>query len=157
MTETKNLIVSMMTNSHRKLYVHGIISFYSTAIGCFIAGLCNQLKILMLAGVLDLALGYHSMILKEDSSVWSTPVVLKGTSSTRGAGNYFLRVIPSGAIAVATGNYFSIVLKADGIVVSMGQNYQGQLGDGTRSRLDYFTVVDIVPGGKSVAAGGRQS
>ena len=93
MTETKNLIVSMMTNSHRKLYVHGIISFYSTAIGCFIAGLCNQLKILMLAGVLDLALGYHSMILKEDSSVWSTPVVLKGTSSKRGAGNYFLRVM----------------------------------------------------------------
>ena len=83
-------------------------------------------------GLVKLSLGYqHSMILKEDGSVWSTtastPAGLAASSEIK---KRFVQVISSGAIAMSAGKYFSIVLKQDDSMWGMGRNYNGQLGNG---------------------------
>ena len=71
----------------------------------------------------------HSMVLKQDGSVWGTGCNKYGqlgeglTTDTRS----FVQIIPSDAIAVATGNYYSMVLKQDGSVWATGRNTYGQL------------------------------
>lgn len=53
--------------------------------------------------------------------------------------------------AIAAGNNHSLYLKSDGTVWSVGDNYGGQLGDGTRL---YKTVLRLVMSGvKAIAAG----
>ena len=106
--------------------------------------------------VAALALGdRHSMILKQDSSVWSTVVSLTGDHfSLPGAEKRFVQVIPSGATAVTAGTDYSIVLTQVGGISVIGQNNHGQLGDGTKNRKYKFTSVRIVPFAKAVAAGG---
>ena len=92
----------------------------------------------MLAGAITFALGeQHSMILKEDGSVWSTGDTLRGLSK------YFLRIIPKGVKAVAAGTSYSIVLQDDDSVWSTGNNVHGQLGDGTRTSKDTFLFVQV--------------
>ena len=109
----------------------------------------------MLADVVRLALGdQHSMILKQDGSVWSTPIHLRGLAY---GDNRFAQVILSGATAVAAGTGFSMVLKQDGSFWAMGRNYHGQLGDGTRMRQDKFFFVQAIPGAKAIAAGASHS
>ena len=62
-------------------------------------------------GVVGLAPGtFHTMLVKEDGSVWSTGVDLTGVSKQ------FVQIMPSDARAAATGNYYSLVLKRDGNV-----------------------------------------
>ena len=96
----------------------------------------------------ELALGDHSMILKEDGSVWSTGATESGLS------NHFVKMIPNGAMAVAAGTGFSIVLKKDSSVWAVGRNFRGQLGDGTKYKRDTFFFVRVIIGAKAVAAGG---
>ena len=103
--------------------------------------------------MIGLALGdQHSMILKHDGSVWSTAP--SGYSSSRRARKiFFVRVIPSGAMAVAAGTSYSFVLKQDGHLWGKGVNSSGQLGDGTRNSRDRFFFVRAIEGAKAVAAG----
>ena len=118
----------------------------------------------MLAGVIGFALGeYHSMILKQDGSVWSTSVTGGLTSpggviASVGVNKHFVQVIPSGVTAAAAGTAYSMVLKQDGTVWAMGRNARGQLGDGTKkAKKDRFSIVMMISGAKAVAAGGCHS
>ena len=109
--------------------------------------------------VVNLALGdHHSVILKQDGSVWSTAIALHGDlAASRGVSKHFALVIPSGARAVAAGTSFSVVLKQDGTVWSMGRNARGQLGDGTKASRHAFLFVKMIVGAKAVAAGSFHS
>ena len=93
------------------------------------------------------------MILKQDGSVWSTLIPLKGVDS-KGASKHFEPAILNGAVTASGGNGFSIVLKQGGSVWGAGRNNVGQLGDGTRNRKLSFHFVQMVPGAHAVAAGG---
>ena len=109
--------------------------------------------------VVSLALGdHHSVILKTDGSVWSTPIALHGDLvSARGVSKYFAQLIAGGAQAVAAGASFSLMVKQDGTVWAMGRNSRGQLGDGTKVSKDTFAFVKMLAGAKDVAAGSFHS
>ena len=108
--------------------------------------------------VVRLALGdQHSMILKQDGSLWSTTVTLLGRASARNLNKSFQLVVPSGATAVTAGDGFSLVVKQNMYVWAIGKNSKGQLGDGTKARKGTFCFVHMIPGLKDVAAGGYHS
>ena len=76
----------------------------------------------MLAGVVRLAPGsFHTMLVKEDGSVWGSGV------NSDGEGKGFMQVMESGALVAAVGNYFSIVLKDDCNLWATGTSSKGQL------------------------------
>ena len=63
---------------------------------------------------LALALGdEHSLVLKQDGSVWSTAIAFTTLNKIpdNDRTNHFMKMIPSHAIAVAAGNHFSTMLK----------------------------------------------
>ena len=98
----------------------------------------------MLSGVVGLALGdQHSMILKEDGSVWGTGKNSDGQigDGSRTSRANFVKVIPSDGQAVAAGKDHSMVLKQDGSVWATGVNDLGQLGDGSDTDKKYFASV----------------
>ena len=105
----------------------------------------------------QLSLGdQHSMILKQDGSVWSTALYLHGGRfPSLGVDKHFVRVIPSDAFAMAAGTSYSIVLKQDGSLWGMGRNFKGQLGDGTRSRKEQFFLVQKFASAQKAVAAGR--
>ena len=99
----------------------------------------------MFAGLVKLSLGdQHSMILKQDGSVWSTGTVIGTGKSFRGTTNRFAQLIPSDATAVAAGSQYSMVLMKDGSVWTAGANLYGQLGDG--SQINHATFTKVVSG-----------
>ena len=123
---------------------------------CFLYALL--FKHLMSAGFVAFALGgQHSMILKQDGSVWSTGISLRGSGPSAGSSKFLVQVLPSGATAIAAGYFHSIALKEDGGVWAMGRNAKGQLGDGTAVGKAKFFFVQMIPGAKAVAAGGHHS
>ena len=98
--------------------------------------------------------GYHSIVLKQDNSVWTTGEnsygqLGYGTTTSR---SNFVQVVASGAQAIAAGHDHSMVLKQDGSVWATGRNNFGQLGDGTRTSSETFVKV-ISSGVQTVAAG----
>ncbi|AEC02727.1 fimbrillin family protein [Parasphaerochaeta coccoides] len=70
--------------------------------------------------------GRHTMILKKDGTLWATenktPVQVKGFG---GVG------FMTDVAAVSAGYDHTMILKKDGTLWGIGQNYNGQLGDGT--------------------------
>ena len=86
------------------------------------------------------------MVLTHVGSIWSTPV-------NAYSGFSFTKVFASGATTAAAGTSFSIVLKKDGYVWGVGNNLQGQLGDGTRNNRRSFLAIKKITGAKAVAAG----
>ena len=117
----------------------------------------------MLTDIVRFALGdQHSMILKQDGSVWSTSVALRGShlplrGSPHSFSKQFVNAIPSNAIAMAAGTAFSMVLRNDGSLWATGRNSKGQLGDGTQTSKDTFVFVTTIDGAKDVATGGYHS
>ena len=104
----------------------------------------------MRSGFVTLALGnQHSIILKQDGSVWSTA----NDGDDIPSEDHFAKVMSHGAIAVAAGNGFSLVLKKDDSFWVSGRNLKGQLGDGTRIKKEKFSFVQVIDGAKAVAAG----
>jgi alpha-tubulin suppressor-like RCC1 family protein len=83
--------------------------------------------------------GYHSLFLKSDGSLWGMGMDAEGQL---GDGRYAIyppgvhgveipeMIEPSNVVAIAAGQYHSLYLKSDGSLWAMGQNDQGQLGDG---------------------------
>ena len=63
-----------------------------------------------------------------------------------------MRVVSSGAKAVAAGSRHTLMLKQDGSVWGTGYNEYGQLGDG--STADRHSFVQVIPGGVKVVAAG---
>ena len=96
------------------------------------------------------------MILRQDGSIWTTPILLRGVAS-RDVGYHFLRTIPCGAKAASAGTGFSIVLMQDNSVWGTGMNSNGQLGDETKASKSAFFYVQTIIGAKNVAAGGYHS
>ena len=113
--------------------------------------ICFWIGSILTGSVVAMALGdEHSLVLKQDGSVWSTAITLNNIPYDN-ISNHFMKMITSGAIAVAAGNHFSIVLKDGGSVWSMG------LGGGKPLFKDTFCFVRVIIGAKAVVAGGRQS
>ena len=106
--------------------------------------------------------GRHSMVLTREGCVWTTgwnKYGQLGTGSTASKGHRRTRFWPeisSGAKAVAAGDVHSIMLKRDGSVWAAGRNYNGQVGDGSRTDRNRFVKV-ISSGATDVAVGGRHS
>ena len=85
----------------------------------------------------------HSMMLKQDGSVWATG---RNNDGQLGDGskidsNIFVKVFPSGVQAVIAAEYHSMLLKRDGSVWVTGFNEHGQLGDGSTDAMTRFTRV----------------
>ena len=95
------------------------------------------------SGAQDVAARSHSMVLKQDGSVWATgknDFGQLGDGSTTGS-TRFVQVVASRAKAVAASIRFSMVLKQDGKVLATGENNYGQLGDGsTADRTRFFSI-----------------
>ena len=113
----------------------------------------------MLTGfVVGFALGdQHSLILKQDGSVWSTALTLHSRFPSDKVGTHFVQVSPSDATAVAAGTSFSMVLEGDDNVLATGLDYQDQLGDGPKQKDDTFYFVRVIVGAIAVAVGGYHS
>ena len=99
----------------------------------------------------------HSIVLKQDSSVWATGWNMYGQlgdGTTADTDVYHL--VFNYAKAIAAGTRHTIVLKLDGSVWTTGYNRYGQLGDFSGSQREIFFPV-ISSGAKAVAAGGFHS
>jgi alpha-tubulin suppressor-like RCC1 family protein len=99
------------------------------------------------SGVIAIATGtYHSMALKSDGTVlaWGS-----NSNGQLGDGATTDSLVPkqisssslSGVNAIAAGAYHSLALKSDGKVWAWGNNYSGQLGDGTTT--DQYTPEQV--------------
>ena len=100
----------------------------------------------------------HSLLLKEDGSVWATGLnkygqLGDGTTTNRWG---FIQVIAKEAVVITAGKYHGMVLKKDGSVWSTGWNENGQLGDGTTTSKNSFVQV-IEKEARAIAAGIRHS
>ena len=104
------------------------------------------------------ASSYHSMVLMQDGSVWSTgnnQCGQLGDESTDPE-NSLTKVLSSGSKAISAGYEHGMVLKQDGSVWATGENNFGQLGDGSQAFRSKF--VQVISGGvQGVAAGDGHS
>lgn len=99
----------------------------------------------------------HSLILKNDGTVWafgenSKGQVGDGTSTSR---NTPVQVIGLTAITAITGGEegHSMALKNDGTVWAWGNNFNGQIGDGTTVNRKTATQVSSLTGVSSISGG----
>jgi alpha-tubulin suppressor-like RCC1 family protein len=100
----------------------------------------------------------HSLALKENGTVWAWGYNYFGQlgNDTSGAGTD--RTFPgkvanigTGAKGVAAGDDFSVALMKDGTVRSWGDNYFGQLGNGTYTPMDTPGPVSNLSNVKAIA------
>jgi alpha-tubulin suppressor-like RCC1 family protein len=123
----------------------------------------SPVQVVGLAGVVAIAGGrYHSLAVRSDGSVWAW-----GYNSDGQLGNGVTSTSPTpvptrvpgsnGIVSVAGGGFHSLALRSDGTVWSWGDNFNGQLGDGsTTARLTPVQVAGLTGVG-SIAAGGFHS
>ena len=106
------------------------------------------------------ASAYHSMVVKQDGTVWGTGSndcgqLGDGTNSDR---SHFVQVVANGASAVAVGEEHSLVLMHNGSVWATGGNSEGQLGDGTSIDAERNTFFAVLPHNvRAVAVGAYHS
>ncbi len=93
---------------------------------------------------------YHTVAVKTDGSVWSWGY---NSNGQLGDGSTITRLTPvqvkmedgtalSDVTAVVAGGYHTVALKSDGSVWAWGDNYYGQLGDGTN--VTRLTPVQVM-------------
>jgi len=116
--------------------------------------------------VIAIAAGSHSSYaLKSDGSVWAWGYNLYGQLGDNSSTNRTLPVqvsgfgTGSGVISIKAGATHTIALKADGSVWTWGENYSGQLGDGTIPYEKKVPVKVFNAGSRviAIAAGGNNS
>lgn len=77
----------------------------------------------------------HSLFLENDGSLWAIGTDFAGQLGDGGEGfniqNTPVQVVASNVTAIAGGGSHSLFLKSDGSLWAMGENNDGQLGDGT--------------------------
>ena len=106
----------------------------------------------------------HSMVLKQDGSVWSAGRNTYGqlgdgskatSTSMHRVTEDFMQAFGRDAKAIAAGLFHSMVLQRDGTVWATGRNDYGQLGD--RSMICKKLFVRVTTGAQAVAVGGFHS
>ena len=106
----------------------------------------------------------HSLAVKQDGTVWAWG---QNNDGQLGDGTNTSRSSPvelsgiSGVLRVSCGGNFasshSLAVKTDGSVWAWGENFYGQLGDGTSTDRNSPVKVGLVTGLESVSAGGTHS
>src|ERR1017187_6574024 len=90
----------------------------------------------MATNVTAIAAGeYHSLLLKSDGSLWAMGCneygqLGDGYFNSVGT-NQPEKIVANGVTAITAGSYHSLFIKSDGSLWGMGDNEDGQLGDGT--------------------------
>jgi alpha-tubulin suppressor-like RCC1 family protein len=101
--------------------------------------------------------GQHSLVLMTNGSLWAMGFNLFGQlgDGTNGSGTSVSvpeQIVASNVVAIAAGGNHSLFLKSDGSLWAMGQNNNGQLGDGTltnTNRPEQIVASNVV----AIAAG----
>jgi alpha-tubulin suppressor-like RCC1 family protein len=112
--------------------------------------------VMVISGVSVVSAGYyHTMILKSDGTLWATgynPNGMLGVGDTATFVRSPIQVIGgSGVSAVSAGAMYTMFIKGDHTLWAVGDNYYGQLGDGTRTLKS--APVFIRSGVSAVSAG----
>ena len=113
-----------------------------------------------MAGVKAMSAGdYHTMVLKQDDSLWATGDNAYGQLGDGSPSDYRRRSfkqafqqILTGVKTVAAGRYRTMVVKQDGSLWVTGHDEYGQLGDGSIASRNTFKQV--MNGVKAVSTGG---
>ena len=104
--------------------------------------------------VIAVAAGWrHTMMVKQDGSLWATGYNNRGQLGTGATDNRvgFVKVL-SEVKSVSGGSSHAMAIKQDGSLWAAGLNNYGQLGDGTKTQRNKY--VKVVDGGvKDVVAG----
>ncbi|OAH58662.1 hypothetical protein AWH48_16830 [Domibacillus aminovorans] len=106
----------------------------------------------------------HTSVILENGEVWSTGYNINGQlgNGTKTYSNVPVKMsLPVGrsAVSIAAGNNHTSVLLDNGEVWNVGDNFYGQLGDGTKTDRSIPTKMSL-PAGRSavsIAAGGNQT
>jgi len=126
----------------------------------------SPIQVAVLSDITSIAAGlYHSVAVKDSNTVWawgsnSDGELGNGTTTNRNTpvqaivnfGSPLTNVIDIGA-----GYYFTVALRTDGTVWTWGDNYYGQIGDGTNTDRATPAQVSGLSGISAVAAGGHMT
>jgi alpha-tubulin suppressor-like RCC1 family protein len=119
----------------------------------------NQPQQIVASNVTSIAAGEdHSLLLKNDGSLWSMGENINGQlgDGTTTNSNQPKQIISSNVTAIAAGARHSLFLKNDGSLWAMGFNDFGQLGDGTTTNSNQPRQI-ISSNVTAIAAGGYHS
>jgi len=117
----------------------------------------NRPQQIVASNVIAIAAGNgHSLFLKSDGSLWAMGENVWGQLGDGGNNangtNSPEEIVSNGVTAIAAGDSHSLFLKSDGSVWSMGNNGNGQLGDGTYNSMN--RPEQIVGGNVTAIAAG---
>lgn len=120
------------------------------------------------AAISTSGLGFHTLFLKTDGTVWATGFNNYGQLGDGSNENQVTPVevrvdgVPMSAVmAISAGMSHSLFLKTDGTVWACGANYSGALGDGTTNDRNSPVQVKVggvpITGVTAISAGGHHS
>ena len=153
---------SLFLKSDGSLWAMGYNGFGQLGDGTY--NQTNQPEQIVATNVTAIAGGYnHSLFLKSDGSLWAMGNNYFGqlgdgtTDNDNYNTNWPEQIVASNVTAIAGGGSHSLFLQSDGSLWAMGNNYFGQLGDGTTDNDNYDTnLPEQIVAGSSVPPGYNQ-